>query len=120
MKPKWGGDPLPEAPDCLAGERYKAQQYLVVLEQALDRPGWSSAQRKRIRDLYRKWLFRAEGRDSEFNRNGTFGRPPGSDPPTSTDLTVMKWRKLSPQTPEERRLRTFPRRFRSNYRQRQG
>lgn len=111
MTPKYGGNPLAPAPDCLQGEHLKAVEYVRVLEAALEQPGWSQTQRQRIRTKYRKWLLCAEGRDPYFEQFGTFARFEGSPPPTSVDLVVARWRKRFPRTKEERRRRQMPKRF---------
>lgn len=109
MTPKYGGGPdLPPAPDCLPGSHGEANRYAARIKQALDTPGWSVAQRRHLRDKYRKWLLRAEGRDPYFEQYGTFPRFDGTAPPTSTDLVVARWRKRFPRSKQERRLRTLP------------
>lgn len=108
MDPKHGGSPLPRSPICLPGDHLKATQYVEVIQGALKQAGWSGSQRRRLRGLLRLWTFRAEGRDQEYEKNGSFGRAPGAAPPTSTDATVEYWRRLIPQSPETRRRRRMP------------
>lgn len=108
MHPKYGGSPLPHSPVCMPQEHYKASQYVLVLEEALKQSGWSVTQRRRLRSLVRLWTFRAEGRDQEFEKNGSFGRAPGAAPPTAIDASVEKWRRLIPHDAKTRRLRRVP------------
>jgi len=112
MKPRHGGSPLPYAPICLPREHTKAVAYLAVLDQALGQAGWTASQRRRIRALQRLWTFRAEGRDPQFEKYGTFGRRPGTAPPTGADAVVAAWRRLIPHPPEVRRRRKVPFRVR--------
>lgn len=107
MTPKYGGDPLPLAPDCLPGDTRTAALYLAMLTQALTQPGWSRVQRRMIRDKARRWMIRSEGRDEHFQAHGTF--PPGMVP-GYTDLVVARWRKLYPRSKAERKKRTVPKR----------
>lgn len=108
MTPKHGGPALPPAPDCLPGSHGDANRYALLVLQALDRPGWSARQRVRLRDLYRKWILRAEGRDPQFEQYGTFPRFEGTAPPTTTDLVIARWRKRHPVPPAERKRREIP------------
>lgn len=112
MIPKYGGTPLPDAPDCLAADHGKALAYVGLLAAALNQSGWSAHQRDRIRAKYRKWLLCAEGRDPYFEQWGTFPRMEGMTPPTATDLVVAGWRRRFPRTPEERKRRVVPKRLR--------
>jgi hypothetical protein len=106
MVPKFGeGDPLPLSPVCLGGEHQKAKDYVMVLQHHLKRSGWSKSQRARIKSLIRLWTFRAEGRDVEFEKNGSFGRAQGASPPTATDAVVERWRRLAPVDKATRALR---------------
>ena len=92
MIPKFGGPELRLAPICLPKEHYKAKAYLAQIETALLADGWSSGQRRYLRVLHLKWLYRAEGRDPHFEEYGTFGRLPGAPPPTITDLIIARKR----------------------------
>jgi hypothetical protein len=116
MTPKHGGTPLPHSPICLPREHSKAAAYVLVLEAALGRAGWSASQRRRIRALVRLWSFRAEGRDPQFEQYGSLGRAPGSTPPTSADATVAAWRRLVPHPPGGRKRRKVPSRVNEYYR----
>lgn len=109
MIPKHGGAPLPPSPDCLPRAHADANRYASAIQHALDQPGWSPKQRTRLRDLYRKWILRAEGRDPYFERYGTFPRPEGAPPPTTTDLIVARWRRRHPRPKEDRKSRELPR-----------
>lgn len=109
MTPRDGGTSLPPAPDCLPGTHGLAKRYAEQIRLCLDAPGWSAAQRRHLRDKYRKWILRAEGRDAYFEQYGTFPRFEGTAPPTVTDLVVARWRKRFPRTPAERKARTLPR-----------
>jgi hypothetical protein len=97
MLPKFGGEPLPPSPDCLPADHVTARAYLAVLERALARSGWSASQKIRIKDRYRKWLLRAEGRDPQYEQYGTFPRSLGTSRPTSVDLVVARWRRRFPR-----------------------
>lgn len=96
MIPKKGGSPLLPSPICLPREHHKAAAYVIDIEEALKHGGWTGSQRGRLRGLLRLWKFRAEGRDTQFEQYGTFGRKPGSAPPTGTDAVVEAWRRLIP------------------------
>lgn len=96
MIPKYGGEPLPRSPLCLPADHKSAQLYVSTIATALDANGWSRTQRVYLRALYRKWLLRAEGRDSYFERYGTFSRPEGAAPPTTVDLIVARWKRMAP------------------------
>lgn len=108
MTPKKGGTPLPPSPICLPREHAKAAAYVCAIEEALTRAGWSSGQRGRLRAQLRLWKYRAEGRDPQFERYGSFGRKPGTAPPTSVDATVEAWRRIAPQDAEGRKRRKVP------------
>ena len=118
MVPKHGGTPLPLSPICLPREHGKAEAFVAEIQAALERPGWSGSQRRRLRELYRLWLFRAEGRDPQFEAYGSFHRPPGTAPPTATDVIVAKWRRLAPHDADTRRRRRVPYRVRDLSRER--
>lgn len=104
MIPAKGGEPLPPSPVCLPRDYEKASLYLHEIIKALDRPGWSKRQRVILRDLFRKWAMRAEGRDEHFEVWGTFPPRPGGEPPTVQDQILATWKKLSrlSRSPEER------------------
>lgn len=115
MTPKYGGDPLPRAPLCLPGQHKKANEYAALLADALRQSGWSRTQRTRLRDRYRVWVWRAEGRDGYFEQYGTFARQEGAPPPTPLDLVVQEWRakaRARGVTSAEMKRRRFPARFR--------
>ena len=116
MTPKYGGSPLPASPICLPGEHHKAEAYVILVGEAMKQAGWSSTQRRRLRDLVRLWTWRAEGRDPQFEQYGSFGRRPGSAPPTALDATVEAWRRLAPQSPEGKQARRMPWRVNEHYR----
>jgi len=106
--PKKGGAPLPPSPICLPREHAKAAGFVLAIEEALTRPGWSGAQRGRLRALLRLWVYRAEGRDPQFEKYGSFGRRPGSAPPTSVDAIVAAWRRIVPLDKAARKRRRVP------------
>lgn len=108
MIPKNGGTPLPPSPICLPREHAKAGAYVREIEEALQRAGWSSGQRGRLRAQLRLWTYRAEGRDPQFEKYGSFGRRPGTAPPTSVDAIVAAWRRIAPQDKEGRKRRKVP------------
>lgn len=118
MIPKLGGTPLPDSPLCLPREHGKAIAFVAEIEAALGRPGWSSGQRRRLRDLLVKWTFRAEGRDPHFEKYGSFGRAPGSAAPQSCDLIVAGWRRRLPHDQATRDRRRVPYRLRELARER--
>lgn len=96
------------SPVCLPGEHAMARAYVAEIELALGQAGWSPSQRGRLRALRMKWMWRAEGRDEQFEQYGTFFRPPGTAPPTVTDVTVEKWRRRGLVSQEERKRRRVP------------
>jgi hypothetical protein len=108
MVPKKGGSPLPPSPICLPREHHKAAAYVLEIQEALKRAGWTGGQRGRLRSLLRLWEYRAEGRDPQFEQYGSFGRRPGSAPPTGVDATVEAWRRLIPHDRETMRRRKVP------------
>jgi hypothetical protein len=118
VKPDKGGTPLPPHPICLPRDHAKAAAYVLEIETALTRAGWSGAQRAKLRGLLRLWVYRAEGRDPHFEQYGSFARRPGSQPPTVTDAAVAKWRRLIPLDKEARKRRRVPWRVRELTRER--
>ena len=92
---------LPESPVCLAGERATARTYLSTLERALADDHWTRRERQALIRRWRIWKLRAEGLDAYFDTYGTFGRMPGSPPPTVTDVTVLTWRRQFPDAHRE-------------------
>lgn len=103
MIPRKGGKPLDPAPICLGGDHRAAQTHARKIAAALEQSGWSPGQRYVLRESYRKWLLRAEGRDSYFEKYGTFHRFEGNPPPTTVDLIVERWRRAAPKETKEAR-----------------
>lgn len=118
MIPKLGGTPLPDSPICLPREHAKALTFVLEIEAALGRAGWSSGQRRRLHELLVKWTFRAEGRDPHFEKYGSFGRRPGSAAPQSCDLIVAQWRRRIPHDAATMARRKVPYRLREAARER--
>jgi hypothetical protein len=104
--PERGGEPLPPAPICLPRDYRSADLYIVQIRKALEGHGWSKRQRAILRNLFRTWTMRAEGRDPHFEQWGSFPpRWPGSPPPDARDVVIARWQKAHrmAMTNEERK-----------------
>lgn len=57
------------------GDHAGARAYLLLIEQAIDRGGWTDNERTRLHRLRRVWSSRAAGQDHRFN---LYGNRPGA------------------------------------------